>query len=54
MADRGCLTPEITILIRTATHETNKHTSDHARRVDGGSAWPCERTLLAEHNLTAP
>jgi hypothetical protein len=53
MADRVYLTPKMTILMRIATHETNKHTNDRARHVDRVSASPCERALLAEHNLAA-
>lgn len=53
MADRGYLTPERTILTRTATHETSKHTNARVRCVDCGSAWPGERALLAERTLAA-
>jgi hypothetical protein len=43
--------PELAILMHTATREINKHTNDRGRCMGCGLVWPCERALLAEHNL---
>ena len=47
----GDLMPELAALLATATHEINQHTNDHGRCAGCGSVFPCDRALLAEHNL---
>ncbi len=38
-------------LSRLATVVMNEHSDDNGLCVICGSAWPCERVVLAEHNL---
>lgn len=38
-------------LARLATIVMNEHRDDHGLCTVCGSAWPCERVVLAEHNL---
>ncbi len=45
------LMPEIEQLIALGSRVMNEHTNDHALCAACGSAWPCERVVLAEHNL---
>jgi hypothetical protein len=45
------LRDEITALTRHAAEVLNEHTNDHGRCVQCGNAFPCERAVLAEHNL---
>jgi hypothetical protein len=42
--------PELVCSI--ATTVLNEHVNDANLRAICGSAWPCERVLLADHNLT--
>lgn len=42
---------ELELLRRTATVVLNEHVNDHGLCAVEGSAWPCERAQLAEHNL---
>jgi hypothetical protein len=44
-------TPELTQLLELATSVMNEHLSDQGLCAVCGSAWPCERAVLAEHNL---
>jgi len=45
------LPPELELLSRTASAVLNEHLNDHGLCAVCGSAWPCERAQLAEHNL---
>jgi hypothetical protein len=45
--------PELAQLIRTATSVINEHVCDRGLCAICGSAWPCERAVVAEHNLAA-
>ncbi len=45
--------PEIQALIALATQALNEHINDADLRAVCGCAWPCERAVLAEHNLAA-
>jgi hypothetical protein len=38
-------------LAHLASVVLNEHVNDHGRCNDCGLTWPCERVLLAEHNL---
>lgn len=49
----GHVPPELDTLIALATHALNTHTNDGDLCAVCGSAWPCERAVLAEHNLAA-
>ena len=40
-------------LISTATSVINEHVDDQGLCAICGSAWPCERAVVAEHNLAA-
>jgi hypothetical protein len=40
-----------TRLVDLATIVMNEHTNDRDLCAVCGSAWPCERVVLAEHNL---
>jgi len=40
-------------MLATAAHEIDLHVDDRGLCTVCGSAWPCERALLAEHNLAA-
>ena len=42
---------EFAHLCAVATREINEHVSDDGLCVICGSVWPCERAVLAEHNL---
>jgi hypothetical protein len=46
------LMAEIEQLIALATRVLNEHTNDHDLCAVCGSAFPCERAVLAEHNLS--
>jgi hypothetical protein len=43
--------PELARLCAMATRVLNEHTNDHDLCAVCGSAWPCARAALAEHNL---
>jgi hypothetical protein len=43
--------PELERLCRLATAVLNDHTDEDGLCAVRGSAWPCERVQLAEHNL---
>lgn len=45
--------PELEALVSLATRALNEHTNDAVLCAVCGSAWPCERAVLAEHNLAA-
>ena len=42
---------EIDALIRLATRVLNEHRNDHELCAVCGCAFPCDRAVLAEHNL---
>jgi hypothetical protein len=42
---------ELTQLVDLATAVMHEHHDDHGLCVICGSAWPCERVVLADHNL---
>jgi len=42
---------EIDVLISLATHVLNEHTNTDGLCAVCGCAFPCERAVLAEHNL---
>jgi len=42
---------ELDQLRSLATRMLNEHTNDHDLCAVCGSAWPCERAVLADHNL---
>ncbi len=43
--------PELETMISLATQALNEHTNDADLCAACGSAWPCQRAILAEHNL---
>lgn len=43
--------PEVMQLLVLATSVMNEHVNEQGLCVICGSAWPCERAVLAEHNL---
>jgi hypothetical protein len=43
--------PELVRLCAMATRVLNEHVNDHDLCAVCGSAWPCARVELAEHNL---
>ncbi|MDQ3762559.1 MAG: hypothetical protein M3460_13080 [Actinomycetota bacterium] len=45
--------PELEALISLAAGALNTHTNDADLCAVCGCAWPCERAVLAEHNLSA-
>jgi hypothetical protein len=45
-----CRTP-MQLLIALATRVINEHINEHAHCAACGAVWPCERAVLAEHNL---
>ncbi len=45
------LSPELAGLMRLASRVLNEHLNDADLCAICGSAWPCERVQLAEHNL---
>jgi hypothetical protein len=45
------LIPELATLLATAAREIDRHVNTNGRCAVCDSAWPCERALLAEHNL---
>ncbi len=47
----GDFPTELEILRGTAAVVLNEHTNDYGLCAVCGSAFPCERALLAEHNL---
>lgn len=49
--DSAPLTPALERLRGLATVVLNEHRDDHGLCVVCGSAWPCPRVQLAEHNL---
>lgn len=42
---------EVEALHQLATHVLNEHANDHGLCAVCGCAFPCERAVLAEHNL---
>lgn len=46
------LVSEFIKLAELATRVMNEHTNDRDLCAVCGSAWPCERVVLAEHNLS--
>jgi hypothetical protein len=44
---------ELVHLISTATSVVNEHVNDRGLCAICGSAWPCERAVVAGHNLAA-
>lgn len=42
---------EVEALLRLASQVINEHTNDHGLCAVCGCAFPCERAVLAEHNL---
>lgn len=53
MPDADCLSRQFDALIITAIEALNTHTNDRDLHAVCGCAWPCERVVLAEHNLAA-
>ena len=51
VAGMGYFPPELERLCGTATLVLNEHVNDAGLCAVCGSAWPCERVQLAEHNL---
>jgi hypothetical protein len=47
------VSPELEAVISLATRALNDHTNDDNLCMACGCAWPCERAVLAEHNLAA-
>jgi hypothetical protein len=45
--------PTLAQLISTAASVMNEHVNDRGLCAICGSAWPCERAVVAEHNLAA-
>jgi len=45
--------PEVMQLLKLATRVIGEHVNDQGLCAVCGSAWPCERALLAEHSLAA-
>jgi hypothetical protein len=45
--------PELKQLSATAADVLRAYVADQGRCTVCGSAWPCERAVLAEHNLAA-
>lgn len=45
--------PEFEAMIKLATQALNEHTDDTGLCAVCGCTWPCERAVLAEHNLAA-
>jgi hypothetical protein len=45
--------PKLAQLISTATSVINEHIDDQGLCAICGSAWPCERAVVADHNLAA-
>jgi len=43
--------PEVLQLLSIATRVINEHVNEHDLCAVCGSAWPCERAVVAEHNL---
>jgi hypothetical protein len=48
---RTQLPPEMKLLRAVATAVLNEHINDADLCAICGSTWPCERVLLADHNL---
>lgn len=46
-----CYPPELANLCVVAVREINEHTASDGCCVVCGVIWPCERAVLAEHNL---
>jgi hypothetical protein len=51
VAPTGDLPSELAQLCRTAASILDSHVDDHGLCAVCESAWPCERAVLAEHNL---
>jgi len=51
MPDTDRFSPELAHLLTTATSVTNEHVNNQGLCAICGSAWPCERALVTEHNL---
>lgn len=51
--DTDCFPPKLAQLISTATSVINEHVDAQGLCAICGSAWPCERAVVAEHNLAA-
>lgn len=53
MSDTDRHISELAALIGLAVDILNTHTNDAELCAVGGCAWPCERAVLAQHNLEA-
>ncbi len=51
LATSTCCSSDLTSLRTAATREITEHLNDDGLCAICGSAWPCERVVLAEHNL---
>jgi hypothetical protein len=51
--DTDHFAPKLVQLISTAASVMNEHVNDQGLCAICGSAWPCERAVVAEHNLAA-
>jgi hypothetical protein len=49
----GRFPPEVLQLLSTATRVIDEHVNEQGLCAICGSAWPCERAVVAEHNLAA-
>lgn len=45
--------PEVRQLLSTAARVIDEHINEQGLCAVCGSAWPCERAVVAEHNLAA-
>jgi hypothetical protein len=52
MLSADLLAHELAQLVALATDVMNEHQNDHDLCAICGSAWPCERVVLAEHNFS--
>jgi len=51
--DTDYFLPKFGQLLSTAASVINEHVDDQGLCAICGSAWPCERAVVAEHNLAA-
>jgi hypothetical protein len=51
--DTGRFRSKLAQLTSTATSVMNSHVNDQGLCAICGSAWPCERAIVAEHSLAA-
>lgn len=49
----GRFPPEMLQLLKLATRIIDEHINEQGLCAICGSAWPCERAVVAEHNLAA-